>query len=186
MIPDHLNFPVPVVAELVEAYEYSLAIFPEVLDMPVKVGESFLDPFRRCLGNLVRRHSAMHLETAEGGYEYGERRGQPALAAFDVEEFLRSEVCAEAGLRNHVVPVCHSHLRGNDGVAAVCNVGERTAVNEGRRAFRSLYQVRLHRVEKEGGNRACHSHVLDSERLVVQSIAQQNILYSSSEVVHIL
>ena len=65
------------------------------------------------------------------------------------------------------------------------DVGERTAVDECRCAFRGLHEVRVHRIQKQGNDSACDSHVLNCKRLVVKCIAEENVLDSASEVVNV-
>ena len=59
-------------------------------------------------------------------------------------------------------------------------------MDECRRAFRGLHQIRVHRIEKQGDNGAGHAHILHGKRLVVKSISEQNVFYSTSEVIDIL
>ena len=65
------------------------------------------------------------------------------IAALDVQELLCAQICAEAGLGDDVVGQREAELGGHDAVAAVGDVGEGTAVNEGGGALQSLDQVGL-------------------------------------------
>jgi hypothetical protein len=91
---------------------------------------------------VVLLDAAVHLERADGRNDHGAVRLQPGLAHLDVEELLAAEVGAEAGFRHHVVGELERRLRGHHGIAAMRDVGERTAVHERRRAFQRLHQVR--------------------------------------------
>ena len=68
---------------------------------------------------------------------------RPGLAALDVEELLGPEVGAEAGLGHHVVGQLQRGARGDHGVAAMGDVGERPAMDEGRVALERLHEVGL-------------------------------------------
>ena len=87
--------------EAVDRHDGGHAEFADVLDMAAEIGKA---PGQRLcrfsLPKLVLGHAAMHLEGAHGGDDHGRGRGQAGLAAFDVEEFLCSEISAEPGLRS--------------------------------------------------------------------------------------
>ena len=78
---------------------------------------------------------------------------QPGLAALDVEELLAAEVGAEAGFRHHVVGELERGRGRQHRVAAVRDVGERAAVDEGRRAFQRLHQVGRQRLLEQHRHR---------------------------------
>ena len=67
---------------------------------------------------------------------------------------IRDRVCAEASLRDGVVRQPHGDLGGSDGVAAVCDVGEGTAMYESGGMFQRLNQVGLQSVLQEGSHSA--------------------------------
>ena len=73
-------------------------------------------------------------------------------AALDVQEFLRSQVRAEARLRDGVVRQLHGKAGGHDGVAAMGDVGEGPAVDKGGGALQGLDQVGLECVLEQGGH----------------------------------
>jgi len=71
---------------------------------------------------------------------------QARLAALDVDEFLRARSAPKPASRDHVIRELHRRARRDHGVAAVGDVGERTAMNESGIVFQRLHQVRLDRV----------------------------------------
>ena len=71
---------------------------------------------------------------------------QPGLAALDVEELLGAEIGAEAGLGDHVVAELERRARRHHRVAAMGDVGERAAMDEGGIALQRLHQVGRQRV----------------------------------------
>ncbi len=85
----------------------------------------------------------MHLQPLGSSNDDHQSGLESCLSAFDVEEFLRSQVGAEAGFRYHVVAEGHGHLCGQHAAAAVGDVGEGSAVYEGGRILRCLHQVRV-------------------------------------------
>ena len=103
------------------------------------------------LGGQIRLgHAAVVLERADGGNHHNAVGREAGQAALDVEELLRAEVGAEARFRDAVIAELQGQLRGAHGVAAVRNVGERTAVHNGRRVFQRLHKVRLDGVAAAG------------------------------------
>ena len=79
---------------------------------------------------------------------------EPRLAAFDVEEFLGAEIGAEARLGDHVVGELERGLGGDHRVAAMRDIGERTAMDEGRVVLERLHQVRRERILEQRRHRA--------------------------------
>ena len=71
---------------------------------------------------------------------------EPGLAALDVEELLGPQIGAEAGLGDHVLAELERGARRHHRVAAVRDVGERPAMDEGRVALQRLHQVGRQRV----------------------------------------
>jgi DNA-binding PucR family transcriptional regulator len=60
-------------------------------------------------------------------------------------------------------------------VAAVRDVGERAAVDEGRRAFQRLHEVRRDRVLEQRGHGAVAVQVAGAHRLALAGIADDDI-----------
>jgi hypothetical protein len=92
------------------------------------------------------RSAAVHLERADGGDQHDHLRDQARVAAFDVEEFFHADVCAEAGFGDDEAVLAdqfeRDHIR-DDGGLSVRDVGERTCMDGGGRAFEGLHQVGL-------------------------------------------
>ena len=63
------------------------------------------------------------------------------LAALDVEEFLGAEIGAEAGFGHDIVGELERGGGGEHRIAAMRDIGEGTAMDEGRRAFQRLHQI---------------------------------------------
>ena len=81
-------------------------------------------------------------------------RREPGFAAFDVEEFLGAEIGAEARLGHHVVGELERGLGGDHRIAAMRDIGERAAMDEGRVVLERLHQVRRERVLEQRRHRA--------------------------------
>ena len=99
-------------------------------------------------------HAAVVLQRAHGRHDHRHVGPQAGLAALDVDELLRAQVGAEAGLGDHDVGQPQAGPGGHHRVAAVGDVGERAAVHEGRRALEGLHEVGRERVAQQRGHRA--------------------------------
>ena len=167
---------VGVEAVLVERHDDGLSERLHVAYVAVHVPEALLECLVvRLLDGLVRS-SAVHLECLCGDDEYGEGGVETCRAALDVEELLRTQVGTEASLRDGVVAVGQRSVGGDDGVAAVRYVGERSAVYEGCRSLGGLHEVRGDGVGKESDDGAGHLHVAHVEWLLVQSISEEDVV----------
>ena len=111
--------------------------------MPGQVVAALLDGVGVLGPGIVLAAAAVHLQGANGGDDDGGAGVQPGQAAFDVEELPGPQVGPEPGLGDHVIGQFQSRLGGDDGIAAVSDIGERAAVNEGGVVFQGLHQVRL-------------------------------------------
>ena len=86
-------------------------------------------------------HAAVHLERADGGDDHDAVRREPGLAAFDVDELLRAEVGAEAGFGHDIIGELERGRGGDHRIAAMRDIGEGAAMDEGGRAFQGLHQI---------------------------------------------
>ena len=118
--------------------------------------------------------AAVQLQGADRGHDHHGVGADARLAALDVHEFLGAEVGAEAGLGDGVLGQPHGELRGQDAVAAVGDVGERAAVDEGRVAFQRLHQVGLDGVLQQHGHGAVGLQVGGGDRLAVAGVGDDD------------
>ena len=125
-----------------------------VLDVALEIDQSLLQRGDVLLAHFLHVDAAVVLQRAHGGHDHGRGWAQARLAALDVEELLGAQVRAEARLGHHVVGQLERALRGEDGIAAVRDVGERPAVHEGRVVLQRLHEVGRERVLQEDGHRS--------------------------------
>ena len=90
---------------------------------------------------------------------------RPALRHLMSKNFSRAEVGAEAGFGHHVVGELERGRGREHRVAAVRDVGERAAVDEGRRALERLHQVGRERVLQQHRHGAVRLEVAGAHRL---------------------
>ena len=91
----------------------------------------------------------MHFQRPDSRNDDDCRGREPCHTALDVEEFLRTEVCAEARLGYRIVTHLERKLGRYDRIAAVGDICKRPAVNECGRSLESLNEVRLYRILKQ-------------------------------------
>jgi hypothetical protein len=89
------------------------------------------------------------------------------LPADDVDELLESHLRAEAVLGDDVVAELQSEPVCDDGIVAVGDVRERSAVDDGRHALERLHEVRLERGREQRGHRARCSELPRRNRLAL-------------------
>ena len=117
----------------------------------------------------------MVLECAHGGDNHRRRGFQPGLAAFDVEEFLGTEVRTETGFSYHVVDQFQCSLGRDHRVAAVGDIGKGAAVDEGRIVFQRLHQIRCQLVFEQHGHCAMRLQVTRAQRLAVTGVTEHDV-----------
>ena len=142
--------------------------------MLVEVLEPAADGLRIGLAGVGERLAAVHLERAHRGHQHRAARREAAITAVDVEELLGPQLEREAGLRDHRVGMGERHARGGDGVRAVRDVGERSAVDERRHPFHGLHEIGLHRVLEQRGHRADRARVGGEHRRAVRAKADHD------------
>ena len=117
-----------------------------VLDMAAEIGETLLERLDILLLEIVLADAAMHLERAHRGDDDRRRRMKAGLAAFDVEEFLRTEIGAEARFGHDVIGELEGGLRRHHRIAAMGDIGEGAAMHEGRIVLERLHEIGHQRV----------------------------------------
>ena len=122
------------------------------------------------LAQIGLGHAAVGLERAHRGHQHNGGRVQPGIAALDVKELLRAQIRAEAGLGHNVVGQLEAQPGGNGTVAAVGNVGERTAVDDGGVVLQRLDKVRVERVLQKCGHRARRADLPGGDGLAVVGV----------------
>ena len=119
-------------------------------------------------------HAAVVLQRAHRRHHDDRVRAKPRHAALDIEELLRAEIRAEAGLRHAVVAELARDLRGRHAVAAVRNVRKGAAVHKGGRALERLHEVRLERVLQQRRHRALRLQIAGGHGLSVVGVAHDD------------
>ncbi len=101
-----------------------------------QVGQTFCQGFEVFFTGVGTFHAAVVFQSADSRHDDRRIRFQKVKAAFDVAEFFRAQIRAEACIGYGVIGKVFRQTGCGYGVAAVGDVGERAAVYEGGRALR--------------------------------------------------
>ena len=150
-----------------------------VLDVLAQVDDTLLQCFKVLLLQVCLRDAAVVLQRLDARDNDGRIGLQSRDAALDVQEFLCAEVRAEAGLRDAVI--CHLQCSAGraDGVAAMCDIRERSAVHQSRRVLDGLHQIRLQRRDQQRGHRARRAELFRAHRLSVVVVSDDDAVNSA-------
>ena len=157
----------------------------DVLHVTLEVRHAGFERLEVFLLEIVLLHAAVHLERADGGDDHRAVRLQAGLAHLDVEELLAAEVGAEAGFGHHIVGELERGRGRQHRVAAMRDVGERPAVDEGRRAFERLHQVRRQRILEQHGHGAVRLDIAGAHRLPVAGIGDDDVAEPLLQIVEV-
>ena len=152
MTADSFYFFVGITGKTVESDNNGLSEVAQVTNMFVKITETFFQAFHIRFLDTVKADAAMHLQALRSGNDNSELGLQSAFTAFDVIELFRSQVRAEACFRHYIIAEGHSHFGGENGVATVRYICERTTMHKSSRSFGSLYQIGMDGVFKQYGD----------------------------------
>src|SRR5947208_608933 len=182
--PEQVELSLGVLVETVDRDDAgNTIVLLHVLDVALEVGDAFFQRLQVLLRDRLEVGAAVILHRANRRDDHGGSGPQARLAALDVDEFLSAEVRAEAGFGDHVIRELHRRARRDHGVAAVGDVDERAAVDEGGIVFERLDEVRLDRVLQEHGHRTVSLEVGGEHRLLVARVADHDPAAAVLEIV---
>jgi len=144
---------------MVDRHRQRYAVESEILNVRFQIGDAARESFEILLIQPVLGYAAVVFQRAHRRHEHDRVGMQPGRAALDVEEFLRAQIGAETRLGDAVVGQLHCRTRGDNRIAAVCDVGKRPAVDHAGRVFHRLHEVGLDCILKQCAHRALHAEV---------------------------
>ena len=183
MLAQYFNFFIRIGCKLVECNHYSLTKALQVLYVLVEVPVTGFHSCDVWLLDIFQSYSTMHLQRLEGNNENSEVWLQTCLAAFDVIELLCTEISTESCLCNGIVAILKSSSCSHDGIAAMSNVGKRTAMNKCWCTLCCLNQIWLQSIEKESYDTATYTHILYGKWLVILGDAQEDIIDTATKII---
>ena len=107
---------------------------------------------------------------------------QVAQTALDVQELLSAQVSTKSSFRYGVIAQSQRHARCHDGIAAVRNIREGTAMHECRRSFKRLHQVRLDGILQKSCHSAFRVQLMRRNGLIIVRVAHHNATQALLEV----
>ena len=156
----------------------------DVVDMTQQVGHAGLEGLEVLLVEVGLGDATVVLQRTSGGDDHDGAGANARHAALDVEELLGTQIGTEAGLGNGDIAKAHRHTRGHDGVAAVGNIGEGTAVDKRGRALERLHQIGLERILEQGRHGTLSLKVTGANGLAGIAVADNNLAQALLEVVN--
>ena len=167
LLVEELDLSLGVVGELVDGHDDRHAVELHVLDVLLQVLKTLVERVEVLLLEIGERDATVHLQRPDGRDQDHRVGNQAGVAALDVEELLGAQVGGEAGLGHAVVGQLEGQLGGLHRVAAVGDVGEGAAVDDGGRVLERLDEVRHEGVLEQDRHGAGHLEVGRGDRLPV-------------------
>ena len=185
VLADEIHLLIGIGRECVDGNNDRYAELLHVIQMRIQIADTVLQRIHVRLVEISLGYAAVVLERADGRNQYDAVRSQTGLAALDVHEFLCAEVSAEASLCDGNITQLECQLGCLHAVAAVCDIGERTAVHQTGRALERLNQVGLDGILHQRRHRALCMQVAGVDRLAGIAVCHQNITETLFQVVQI-
>ena len=139
----------------------------DVLHVLEQVGQTLLQGFQVFGAQLTLGHAAVVFQCLDSGHDDHSAGVKAGSTALDVQKLLRTQICTEASLGDHIIGQLHAGVGGGDRVAAVGDVGEGAAVDDGGVVLQGLHQVGLDGVLEQDGHGAFRLQVMGGDRLTV-------------------
>ena len=173
---DERQFGIAVALEAVDGDDDRQAEYVfQVGNVAQQVGQALFQGLDVFFAQVFFRHAAVVFQGADGGDDHGRIGFQAGQAAFDVAEFFRAQIRAEARFGNGIIGQMQGEAGGGNGIAAVGDVGEWAAVDEGGRAAYGLHQIRLDGVFQKCGHRAVGVQVFSVNGATVFGVGNQDV-----------
>ena len=143
--------------------------------MAHKVGGTSLDSLEIRLVQVSLGNAAVALEGTDSGHQHAGAGGDAGIAALDIQELLGTQICTEARFRDDVIGQREAELGGHDAVAAVGDVGEGAAVDDGGVVLEGLDQVRVEGILQQGGHGTGCADVPSRDGLAVVGVGADDL-----------
>ncbi|KXT85823.1 hypothetical protein STRDD11_00199 [Streptococcus sp. DD11] len=184
---DSLQFGLGIQREFIDCHDCGQTVdILDIFQMLVQIGQTICNSLHILCGQVALGYAAVHLKGPNGGYQHDSRRPQARHPALDVNEFFSSQICSKSGFSDRIVGVFEGQLGSQHTVAAVGDIGERSAVDQGRCMLQGLYQVWMDSVFKNGCHSASGFQILSRHWLSGIVVADNNLIEPVFEVGHIL
>jgi len=185
-LEEHIDFSRCICSEFVDSNQDGQTKAAHVLNLFGKVREPVADSLDIFLGQFRLLDAAMHLEGADRSNNDNRIRIHVAIMAFDVEEFFSAKISTEASFRNGNIAQFKGHFGSKKGVASVGNVRKRTAMDDSRRMFQRLDEVRFDGIFHEHGHGPFTAQLMDIDRIPIKVRANDDTAKTFLQVFNIM
>ena len=179
---DNFDFSFGIRVEVVECHHNVRSELLEVGDVSIQIDDAALDRFKVGLADFGKRHAAVPLQRFGARNDDYRGRGEAGGAALDIEELLCAEVRTKARFSDGVVGKLHRRTRGRNRIAAMGDVGKRTAVDEGEVAFDRLHEVGLEGFKKQSQKGARGTEFAAGVGRAVRAQAQNDAVDAAAKI----
>ena len=172
--------------ESVQCNDNRNTVFLKVLNMLLKVDNTFLQCFKIWYGCLCLRNATVVFQGTNCSNQDNSIRFQTSHTTFDIEEFLSTEISTKTGFCYN--DICHlkCKLCCTHTIAAMSDIGKWSAVDDGRCMFQGLDQIRLQRILQE----CCHStnriQISGCNRFAGTVVSNNNLCQTVLQIFHII
>ena len=175
LLLDHLQFGLGIGGKGVDGYHAGQAIdVLHVVHVLQQVGQALFQSLQVLAVQLGLGHAAVILQRADGGHDDHGVGVEAAGTALDVQELLSAQIGGKAGLGNGVLAELHRSFGGLDGVAAMGDVGEGTAMDKCGSVLQSLNQIGLDGIFQHSGHSALSLQIVGGNGLVIPGIGHNH------------
>ena len=126
------------------------------------------------LAQLLFGHAAMHFKRSHGRDNDCRPRPQAGKTALDIQKLFSAQVSAKACFGYHYIRQFQRILRRHHAIAAMGDIGKRSAMYKGRRMLQRLDHVGFNGVFEQQSQRASHIELRRCHRLIIIRIAHNN------------
>ena len=139
-----LDLGLRVAGKMIQADHAGQAIdLGDVFDMAFQVRHALCQGRQVFPRKFGARDAAVIFQRAHGRHQRHHGRLQAGHAGLDIDELFRAQVRAKARLGHDIIGQLQPGLGGGHAVAAVGDVGEGAAMNDGQIILQGLRQIRL-------------------------------------------
>ena len=144
---------------------------PDVAYMLQQIGKPPLQRFQVLLIQFAQGNAAAMLQRPDAGYDNDRIGSKSGHTAFDIQEFFRPQIGAEARLCHTVISQLQCHAGGGYRIAAVGNIGKGPSVDDGRRMLQGLDQVGLQGIFQQRAHGALRVKISGSHRFLLRGLS---------------
>ena len=133
-------------------------------------------------GQVRKLHPAVVFQRPNRGHQNHGAGVETCGLTLDIQKFFSAQIKSEARLGDHIVGEAEARAGGYDRIGALGDVGEGTAVHDGRVALQGLDEVGLDGVLQEGGHGALGVQVAGVDGFAAVCEAKEDVPQTSLQI----